>query len=109
VFSGFGSAYAWLRHFLNLDDSEQDITGRDRIFGIIAKVRVAETPDQLLAMQREVDAILKQTLGAYDNDAIEEDDLPAIGLVLDQFHHAVADRRTTLGVSAPEPARVRSR
>jgi TRAP transporter TAXI family solute receptor len=109
VFSGFGSAYAWLRHFLNLDDSEQDITGRDRIFGIIAKVRVAETPDQLLAMQREVDGILKQTLGAYDNDAIEEDDLPAIGLVLDQFHHAVADRRAILGVSAPEPARVRSR
>ena len=41
--------------------------------------------------------------------AIEEGDLAAIGLVLDQFNHAVADRRIAIGLAAPEePARMRA-
>ncbi|HXN67199.1 MAG TPA: TAXI family TRAP transporter solute-binding subunit [Bradyrhizobium sp.] len=109
VFSGLGSAGAWLRHFLKRDESEQDTVDRDKIFSIISRVREAEAPEQLLAMQREVDAILRETLGAYDDGAIEEEDLSAVGLVLEQFHYAVADRRTAMGLSAPEPARSRGR
>jgi TRAP transporter TAXI family solute receptor len=109
VFSGLGSVGAWLNHFLKRDETEQDTIDRDKIFAIIAKVREAETPEQLLAMQREVDAILRETLGAYDDGAIEEEDLSAVGLVLEQFHHAVIDRRAAMGLSAPEPARMRSR
>lgn len=109
IFSGLGSVGAWLRHFLKRDESEQDTVDRDKIFAIIARVREAETPEQLLAMQREVDGILRETLGAYDDGAIEEEDLSAVGLVLEQFHHAVIDRRTAMGLSAPEPARMRSR
>ena len=109
VFSGLGSAGAWLRHFLKRDESEQDTVDRDKIFSIISRVREAEAPEQLLAMQREVDAILRETLGAYDDGAIEEEDLSAFSLVLEQFHYAVADRRTAMGLSAPEAARSRGR
>jgi hypothetical protein len=109
VFSGLGSAGAWLRHFLKRDESEQNTADRDKIFSIIAGVREADTPEQLMAMQREVDAILRETLAAYDDGAIEEEDLSAVGLVLEQFHYAVTDRRAAMGLSVPELPRMRSR
>jgi len=56
-----------------------------------------------------VDGVLREALDSYDDGAIEEGDLSAIGLVLEQFHHAVADRRIAMvGVSAPDLPRVRA-
>ena len=109
AFSGLGSAGAWLRHFLKRDEREEDIIQRNKILDLIAKARVAETPDELLAMEREVDGILRETLDCYDDGAIEEEDLSAFRLVLEQFHHAVADRRAVIGADASEPARMRAR
>jgi TRAP transporter TAXI family solute receptor len=109
VLSGLGSAGAWLRHFLKRDERELDTIHRDKILDLISKVRVAESPEELLAMQREVDGVLRETLDCYDDGAIEEEDLSAFSLVLEQFHHAVADRRAAMGVSAPELARLRAR
>jgi TRAP transporter TAXI family solute receptor len=109
VLSGLGSAGAWLRHFLKRDEREEDVILRNKILDLIAKVRVAETPEELLAMEREVDGILRETLECYDDGAIEEEDLSAFGLVLEQFRRAVADRRAALGASAPELARLRAR
>jgi hypothetical protein len=60
-------------------------------------------------MQREVDGILRETLDAFDDGAIEEEDLSAVDLVLAQFHYAVAERRAAIGTSAPELPRVRAR
>jgi hypothetical protein len=59
-------------------------------------------------MQHEVDAIIRETLEAYDDGAIEEGDLSAFGLALEQFHRAVADRHEMLdradsGQSSPSP------
>ena len=48
-------------------------------------------------MQCEADGVLREALDCYDDGAIEEGDLSAIGLALEQFHHAVADRRVALG------------
>jgi hypothetical protein len=59
-------------------------------------------------MQGEVDGILRETLDCYDNGGIEEGDLSAIGLVLEQFHHAVADRRFAMSAAAPELPRMRA-
>ena len=59
-------------------------------------------------MQREVDAVLRETLDAFDDGAIEEEDLSAFDLVLEQFHYAVADRRAAMGVSAPDLPRMRA-
>jgi TRAP transporter TAXI family solute receptor len=109
VLSGLGSAGAWWRHFWKRDERELSTSHRDNILELISRVRVAETPEQLLALQREVDAILREALEAYDDGAIEEEDLSAFSLVLEQFHHAVADRRATMDGSTPELARLRAR
>jgi TRAP transporter TAXI family solute receptor len=108
VLSGLGSAGAWLRHYWKRDEREQYTAHRDNLLAIISKVRLAESADDLTAMQNEVDGLLRETLDCYDDQAIEEGDLAAIGLVLDQFNHAVADRRIAIGLVAPEPARMRA-
>jgi TRAP transporter TAXI family solute receptor len=108
VLSGLGSAGAWLRHYWKRDEREQYTAHRDNLLAIISKVRLAESADELTAMQNEVDGLLRETLNCYDDQAIEEGDLAAIGLVLDQFNHAVADRRIAIGLVAPEPARMRA-
>jgi TRAP transporter TAXI family solute receptor len=109
VLSGLGSAGAWLRHFLKRDESEEDTLHRNRILDLISKARVAETPEELLAMEREVDGILRETLDGYDDGAIEEEDLSAVDLVLAQFHYADAERRAAIGASASELPRMRAR
>src|ERR1700738_3419541 len=96
VLSGLGSAGAWFRHFWKRDERELNTSHRDRVLDLISRARVAETPEQLLALEDEVDATLRETLDAYDDGAIEEEDLSAFSLVLEQFHHAVADRRLAM-------------
>jgi hypothetical protein len=63
---------------------------------LVSNVRTAEHDDELLAMQREVDAIIGETLECYDDGAIEEEELAAFGLVLELFDHAVVERRAAL-------------
>jgi TRAP transporter TAXI family solute receptor len=109
LLSGLGSAWAWLRHFLKRDEREENTIHRGAILAMISKVRTAESVDELLAMQREVDAIIRETLECYDDGAIEEEDVAAFGLVLELFHHAVAERRAEMDAGAPELARLRAR
>jgi TRAP transporter TAXI family solute receptor len=98
VLSGLGSASAWLRHFLKRDERETNTIQREKVLNLISKLRDAEAPEDLTAMQREVDRVVRETVDAFDDGAIEEEDLSAFGLVLEQFHHAVADRRTAMGL-----------
>ncbi len=111
LFSVLGSAGAGLRHYLKRDERAQNTLHRDNLVAMIYRVREAESPEQLAAMQREVDGILRETLDCYDDGAIEESDLAAIGLVLNQFHHAIVDRRVAIGLPAPAPdlSRMRAR
>jgi hypothetical protein len=81
---------------------------RDHLLDLISKARQAETAEELATMQGEADGILREALDCYDDGAIEEGDLSVIGLALEQFHHAVADRRVTVGVSAPDQLRRRA-
>ena len=107
VLSGLGSAGAWLRHYWRRDEREQFLAHRDNLLELISKARQAETPDELSTMQRQADDLLREALDCYDAGAIEEDDLSVIGLTLEQFHHAIADRRAALGGEAPEMQRMR--
>ena len=108
VLSGLGSAGAWLKHYWNRDEREQYETHRDDLLELIAKAREAETPEELAVMQTEVDQVLREALDCYEDGAIEEGDLAAIGLTLDQFHHAVTDRRMTIGAAASDLPRKRA-
>jgi hypothetical protein len=108
LLSGLGSAGVWLRHYLNRNEREQVTLHRDNLLTLISKVRQAESEEELTAMQGEVDGILRETLDCYDNGGIEEGDLSAIGLVLEQFHHAVVDRRFAIGAAAPDLPRRRA-
>lgn len=105
LLSGIGSAGAWLRHYLNRNEREENTSHRNRILAIVSGVRTAESNQNLLAMQREVDAIISETLECYDDGAIEEEELAAFGLVLELFNHAMVERRATLQAGAFEQVR----
>jgi TRAP transporter TAXI family solute receptor len=109
LLSGIGSGIAWLRHYLKRDEREQNTLHREKLLATISKVREAESPEELAAMQREVDDMLRETLECYDDGAIEEGDLSAFGLVLEQFHHAASERRAEIGVATPDLPRMRAR
>ena len=108
VLSGLGSVGAWLRHYWNRDERERYETHRDSLLDLIAKVRDAETPEALAAMQADADEVLREALECYEDGAIEESDLSVIGLALQQFHHAVTDRRMVLAGVSPDLARKRA-
>ena len=108
VLSGLGSIGAWLRHYWKRNEREQYTLHRDSLLNLISKARQAETAEELATMQAEADGILREALDCYDDGAIEEGDLSVIGLALEQFHHAVADRRVTIGVSAADLPRRRA-
>ncbi len=99
---------AWLRQYSKRDEKEQSTLHRDKLLAMISKVRQVESSEELTAMQSEVDGLLREALESYDDGAIEEGDLSAIGLVLEQFHHAVSDRRMAMGAAAPDLPRRRA-
>lgn len=108
VLSGLGSAGAWLQHYWKRDEREQYTEHRDNLLDLIAKVRKAETPEELAQMQEAADGMLREALDCYDDGAIEEGDLSVIGLTLEQLHHAVADRRAALGTGTAGLPRMRA-
>ncbi|WP_375412841.1 TAXI family TRAP transporter solute-binding subunit [uncultured Bradyrhizobium sp.] len=108
LLSGLGSAGAWLRHYLKGGEREQSTHHRERLLRMVSRARETDSLDELAAMQQEVDGILRETLDSYDDGAIEEGDLSAFGLVMEQFHHAVVDRRAAIATAAPDLPRVRA-
>jgi TRAP transporter TAXI family solute receptor len=108
IVSGLGSAGAWFKHYWNKDEREQYIAHRDHLLALISRVRAAETPGELAEMQGAADGMLREALDCYDDGTIEDGDLSVIGLALEQFHHAVADRRAVLGTGEAGKARMRA-
>jgi TRAP transporter TAXI family solute receptor len=101
--SGLGSGGAWFRSYLKRDEKAKSIALRDRVLTLSALARDGNSAAQLRDMQREVDAIIRENLEAYDDGAIEEGDLSAFGLALEQFHRAVADRHEVLDQASSDP------
>jgi len=108
LLSGLGSAGAWFRNYLKRDEKAESIALRDRVLALTAEARNGNSAGELHDMQREVDEILRETLNSYDDGAIEEGDLSAFSLALEQFHHAVVERHAVLDDTAPELPRLRS-
>ena len=107
IISGLGSAGAWFKHYWNRDEREQYIAHRDHLLELISRARTAETPEELAEMQGSADGMLREALDCYDDGTVEEGDLQVIGLALEQFHHAVADRRAVLGAGVTDAPRMR--
>jgi septum formation topological specificity factor MinE len=108
LLSGLGSAGAWFRSYLKRDEKSQSTGLRDRVLALVGQVRQGNSEDELDKMQREIDEIVRETLNSYDDGAIEEGDLSAFSLALEQFHHAVADKKGEMS-PASDLARFRSR
>lgn len=106
-FSGIGSVWAWLQHYWKRDEREQYDGHRDNLLDLIEKARTAETLEQLAEMQTAADRLFREALHCYEGGVIEDSDLTVIGLALEQFHHAVADRRATPGTAEPDMQRLR--
>ena len=109
LLSGLGSAGAWFRSYLKRDEKSQSNGLRDRVLALVGQVRQANSEEELDQMQREVDEIVRETLNSYDDGAIEEGDLSAFSLALEQFHHAITDRKAGMISMASDLARFRSR
>jgi TRAP transporter TAXI family solute receptor len=109
LLSGLGSAGAWFRSYVKTGEKAQSTGLQDRILALVVQARQGNSEDELDEMQREVDGILREALISYNDGAVEEGDLSAFSLALDQFHYAVADRKAGMNTVASDLARFRSR
>jgi TRAP transporter TAXI family solute receptor len=108
LFSVLGSGVAGLRHYVKRDERRLTILHREKLLAAISLVRRIDSLEELDALQCEADEFLRETLACYDDGAIEQADLAAYGLVLDQFHNAVVDRRAVIGGPASNLPRMRA-
>ncbi len=102
--SAMGSAGAWFASYLKKDERSNNSSLRDRLLEMIALARKTDATDELDQLQAEADGILRDTLQCFEHGAIEEGGLIAFNIALEQFHNAVADRRTLL-TSLPQHLR----
>ncbi len=96
VFSGVGSAGASFRAFFRRDEKAHHTMLRDRLLDLIAQARSERSVEEVERIEGEADEILRDTLACYEDGAIEEGQLTAFGLVLEQFRHVAAERKRTL-------------
>jgi TRAP transporter TAXI family solute receptor len=108
LLSVLGSGFAWLRHYLSRDERSVTSQHRDKLLAAIAEVRKTDSIEELDSLQQDADDFLRETLECYDGGVIEQGDLSAYGLVLEQFHRAVTDRRAAILASPVSLSRVRA-
>jgi TRAP transporter TAXI family solute receptor len=99
--SAMGSAGAWFAGYLKKDERGNNSSLRERLLEMIASARKSESTEELDQLQTEADGILRDTLQCFEHGAIEDGALIAFNIALEQFHNAVADRRTLL-ISLPQ-------
>ena len=94
--SAMGSAGAWFAGYLKKDERNGNTSQRERLLEMLTTARHSDSADELDQMQAEADDILRDTLRCFEHGAIEEGALTAFNIALEQFHNAVADRKTLL-------------
>ena len=99
--SAMGSAGAWFAGYLKKDERNNNSSLRERLLEMIASARKSESTEELDQLQAEADGILRDALQCFEHGAIEDGALIAFNIALEQFHNAVADRRTLL-ISLPQ-------
>ena len=94
--SAMGSAGAWFAGYLKKDERSNNSSLRERLLEMIALARRSDSPEELDRLQSEADDILRDTLHCFEHGAIEEGALTSFNIALEQFHHAIADRKAIL-------------
>ena len=108
LLSVLGSGSAALRHYIKRDERRLNTLHREKLLAAISLVRKIDSIEELDTLQCEADDILRETLECFDDGAIEVADLSAYALVLEQFHHAVVDRRSAISEAAANYPRMRA-
>jgi TRAP transporter TAXI family solute receptor len=103
--SAMGSVTAWFAGYLKKDERSNNSSRREHLLDMLAAARRCDSTDQLDRMQAEADDILRSTLQCFEQSAIPEAALTSFNIALQQFHHAVADRRALLISAANNPPR----
>jgi TRAP-type uncharacterized transport system substrate-binding protein len=101
LLSAMGSAGAWFAGYLKKDERSNNSSQRERLLDMLTTARHSDSTEELDQMQSEADDILRDTLRCFEHGAIEQGTLTAFNIALEQFHHAVADRKALL-MSAPQ-------
>lgn len=96
LLSVLGSAGAWFGSYLKRDERTGNVSQRQRLLEMLAVARKSDSMDELDAMQTEADAIMRDTLHCFEDGTISEGSLTAFSIALEQFHNAVADRKSLL-------------
>jgi hypothetical protein len=91
--SVLASAGAGFRHYFKRDERAHNTALRNRLVDMIATARESDSIEELDQLQKEADAILRDTLNCFEDGAVEEDTLSAFTIAIEQFHNAVADRK----------------
>ena len=94
--SALGSAGAWFASYWRKDERVTNSGLRERLLEMLTAARKSTTIEELDAMQAEADEIMRDTLHCFEDGAIEEGSLTAFSIALEQFHNAVADRKSFL-------------
>src|SRR5437660_11657687 len=99
--SAMGSLGAWFAGYLKKDERNSNTSLRERLLEMTPAARRCDSAEELDQMQAEADNILRDALACFDHGAIEDGALTAFNIALEQFHHAVADRKAVL-LSIPQ-------
>jgi len=99
--SAMGSLGAWFASHLKKDERSNNASLRERLLEMIATARKSVSAEELDTLQSEADDILRNTLRSFEQGAVPEGALTSFNIALEQFHHAVADRRALL-INAPQ-------
>ena len=94
--SAMGSAGAWFAGYLKKDERDNNSELRERLLAMLAAARRSDSLEELDRMQTEADDILRDTLRCFADGAIEDGALTAFNIALQQFHHAIADRKALI-------------
>ena len=92
VLSALGSLGAGLRAFFHPREQENVSALRDRVLDLTAKVRDTTADKDLVQIEKEIDHIVRETLDKYEEGAIDEGALTALGMAIEQFRSAAANR-----------------
>jgi len=98
--SAMGSIGAWFASYLKKDERNNNANLRERLLEMLTKARSSHSMEELDRMQAEADEILRDTLTCFEQGAIEQGALTAFNIAIEQFHYAVADRKTFLNETA---------